>query len=116
MGVCGIFPRVRDGAPAEGRERATVTRPLSQEEVTTLVPNDAVRDLLTRVLDWENSDASVGVAGQSRLWCSIEVSRARKNTRTFTLRPDWEMMEYSCEENNKSLWEGRIKVPKYNDK
>jgi hypothetical protein len=28
------------------------------------------------------------------------------------LRPDWEMMEYSCEENNKSLWEGRIKVPK----
>ena len=24
-----------------------------------------------------------------------------------------EMMEYSCEENNKSLWEGRIKVPKY---
>lgn len=36
-----------------------------------------------------------------------------KNTRTFTLRPDWEMMEYSCEENNKSLWEGRIKVPKF---
>jgi len=34
------------------------------------------------------------------------------NKRTFTLRPDWEMMEYSCEENNKSLWEGRIKVPK----
>ena len=36
-----------------------------------------------------------------------------KNTRTFTLRPDWEIMEYSCEENNKSLWEGRIKPPKY---
>ncbi len=36
-----------------------------------------------------------------------------KNTRIFTLRPDWEIMEYSCEENNKSLWEGRIKVPKY---
>lgn len=35
------------------------------------------------------------------------------NTRTFTLRPDWEIMEYSCEENNKSLWEGRIKVPKF---
>jgi hypothetical protein len=35
-----------------------------------------------------------------------------KNSRTFTLRPDWEMMEYSCEENNKSLWEGRIKIPK----
>jgi hypothetical protein len=36
-----------------------------------------------------------------------------KNVRTMWLRPDWEMMEYSCEENNKSLWEGRIKVPKY---
>ena len=36
-----------------------------------------------------------------------------RNVRTLTLRPDWEMMEYSCEENNKSLWEGRIKVPKY---
>jgi hypothetical protein len=36
-----------------------------------------------------------------------------KTTRTLTLRTDWEMMEYSCEENNKSLWEGRIKVPKY---
>lgn len=36
-----------------------------------------------------------------------------KNTRTFTLRNDWEIMEFSCEENNKSLWEGRIKVPKY---
>jgi len=35
------------------------------------------------------------------------------NTRTFTLRPDWEVMEYSCEENNKSLWEGRIKVPQF---
>jgi hypothetical protein len=34
-------------------------------------------------------------------------------TRTLTLRTDWEMMEYSCEENNKSLWEGRIKPPKY---
>jgi hypothetical protein len=40
-------------------------------------------------------------------------SKPWKNNRTFTLRPDWEIMEYSCEENNKSLWEGRIKVPKY---
>jgi hypothetical protein len=40
-------------------------------------------------------------------------TRSWTNTRTFTLRPDWEMMEYSCEENNKSLWEGRIKVPRY---
>ena len=40
-------------------------------------------------------------------------TRPWKNTRTFTLRTDWEMMEYSCEENNKSLWEGRIKPPKF---
>ena len=40
-------------------------------------------------------------------------TRPWKNVRTLTLRADWEMMEYSCEENNKSLWEGRIKVPKY---
>ena len=35
------------------------------------------------------------------------------NKRTFNLRTDTQIMEYSCEENNKSLWEGRIKVPKY---
>ena len=32
-----------------------------------------------------------------------------KNTRVFTLRPDWEVMEYSCEENNKDFNEGHIK-------
>ena len=32
-----------------------------------------------------------------------------KNTRVFTLRPDWEIMEYSCEENNKDFLEGHIK-------
>ena len=31
----------------------------------------------------------------------------------FTLRTDWEILEYSCEENNKGLIEGRIKVPNY---
>jgi hypothetical protein len=31
------------------------------------------------------------------------------NARTFTLRPDWEIMEYSCMENNKDLLEGHIK-------
>jgi hypothetical protein len=35
------------------------------------------------------------------------------SVRTWILRPDWEIMEYSCEENNKSLWEGRIKPPVY---
>ena len=38
-----------------------------------------------------------------------------KNERTFTLRTDWHIMEYSCEENNKSLFEGRIKPPKYDE-
>jgi hypothetical protein len=32
-----------------------------------------------------------------------------KNARVFTLRPDWEVMEYSCEENNKDLSAGHIK-------
>ena len=36
-----------------------------------------------------------------------------KNNRTFVLRTDQQIMEYSCEENNKSFWEGRIKIPKY---
>jgi len=31
------------------------------------------------------------------------------NHRTFKLRPEWELMEYSCEENNKDLNEGHIK-------
>jgi hypothetical protein len=34
-------------------------------------------------------------------------TRPWKNERIFTLS-DGELMEYSCEENNKSLWEGRI--------
>jgi hypothetical protein len=32
-----------------------------------------------------------------------------KNVRTFTLRPDWEIMEYSCEENNRDLTQGHLK-------
>ena len=38
-----------------------------------------------------------------------------KNVRVFTLNPKQEIMEYSCEENNKALFEGRIKPPKYDD-
>ncbi len=33
------------------------------------------------------------------------------NKRIFTLRTDWEIMEYSCEENNKDFYEGHIKAP-----
>ena len=36
-------------------------------------------------------------------------SEAWKNSRVFTLRPDWQIMEYSCEENNKDLQDGHIK-------
>lgn len=36
-------------------------------------------------------------------------SRPWKNVRTFVLRPDWEIMEYSCEENNKDITDGHIK-------
>lgn len=32
------------------------------------------------------------------------------SVRTWTLRPDWEIMEYSCEENNKDIREGHIKA------
>ena len=32
------------------------------------------------------------------------------SVRTWTLRPDWEIMEYSCEENNKDIFEGHIKA------
>ena len=36
-------------------------------------------------------------------------TKSWKNSRVFTLRPDWEIMEYSCEENNKDFLEGHIK-------
>jgi hypothetical protein len=36
-------------------------------------------------------------------------TKAWKNTRTFILRTDWQIMEYSCEENNKDFLEGHIK-------
>ena len=39
----------------------------------------------------------------------VTYSKPWKNVRTFTLRPDWEIMEYSCMENNKDLIEGHIK-------
>jgi hypothetical protein len=35
------------------------------------------------------------------------------SNRNFTLRTDWEILEYSCEENNKGVIEGRIKIPDF---
>ncbi len=40
----------------------------------------------------------------------VTYTKPWKNVRTFTLRPDWEIMEYSCEENNKDFFEGHIKA------
>jgi hypothetical protein len=40
----------------------------------------------------------------------VTYTKPWKNIRTFTLRPDWEIMEYSCEENNKDFFEGHIKA------
>jgi hypothetical protein len=39
----------------------------------------------------------------------VTFTKPWKNTRVFTLRNDWEIMEYSCEENNKDFFEGHIK-------
>ena len=36
--------------------------------------------------------------------------------KSFTLRTDWRIQEYSCEENNKGMYEGRIKPPDYMNK
>jgi hypothetical protein len=36
-------------------------------------------------------------------------TKSWKNSRIFTLRSDWEVMEYSCEENNRDLTQGHIK-------
>jgi hypothetical protein len=40
----------------------------------------------------------------------VTFTKPWKNNRIFTLRPDWEIMEYSCEENNKDFFEGHIKA------
>jgi len=37
------------------------------------------------------------------------------NKRVFTLQSDFELIEYSCNENNKSFQEGRIKPPDYSN-
>ena len=40
----------------------------------------------------------------------VTYTKPWKNMRVFTLRPDWQIMEYSCEENNKDFFEGHIKA------
>jgi hypothetical protein len=38
-------------------------------------------------------------------------TKSWKNVRTFHLRPDWELLEYNCNENNKEVMEGHLKPP-----
>jgi hypothetical protein len=45
----------------------------------------------------------------------IYYSEPWSNQRVFTLQSDFEIIEYSCEENNKSVLEGRILPPNYDD-
>lgn len=57
----------------------------------------------------------------TQVYYTIEITDPRtykepiKSERTFTRDPNGEVMEYSCEENNKSLFEGRIKHPNYEE-
>ena len=48
------------------------------------------------------------IAYQITLEDSKAFTQPWTNERVFTLRPDWEVMEYSCEENNKDFTEGHI--------
>ena len=45
----------------------------------------------------------------------IYYSEPFTNRRVFTLQDNFELIEYSCEENNKSLFEGRITPPDYSN-
>ena len=94
------------------------------DDVITCDPGEAyeisaqifLSSVYDRLVRYEAEDMTKLVGGVAEGWSFTEDAKTYtkpwKNTRTFTLRPDWEMMEYSCEENNKSLWEGRIKIPK----
>jgi hypothetical protein len=45
----------------------------------------------------------------------IYYTRPWSNQRVFTRQTDFELIEYSCMENNKSLWEGRVVPPDYDN-
>lgn len=56
---------------------------------------------------------------KDQLYYTLEINDPKaykqpiKSERVFTRDDEGEVMEYSCEENNKSLFEGRIKPPDY---
>jgi len=45
----------------------------------------------------------------------IYYTKPWSNKRIFTRQTDFELIEYSCMENNKSLWEGRVVPPDYDN-
>ena len=55
----------------------------------------------------------------TQVYYTIEITDPRTykdkifSERTFTRDPDGDVLEYSCEENNKSLWVGRNMVPNF---
>ncbi len=57
----------------------------------------------------------------TQVYYTIEITDPRTykdkifSERTFTRDPNGDVLEYSCEENNKSLFEGRIKVPNFKE-
>ena len=59
----------------------------------------------------EDSDKWVGMRFVDTVTIDDPVyySKPWTNERTFTLSNE-HLLEYSCEENNRSLWEGRIKI------
>ncbi len=56
---------------------------------------------------------------RGRIQYSVTVDDPKAYTKPWTsyrmwvLHPEWEIMEYSCEENNKDLREGRIQAPHF---
>lgn len=76
----------------------TVGHPHSNELVVT--------ERLTR-RDANNLDYEVTINDP------VYYSKPWTNKRVFTMQKDFEIIEYSCEENNKGMWEGRIVPPDY---
>lgn len=70
-------------------------------------------DQLTLTEKWTRTDMG-HVTYEMAVHDPKTYSQDWKTLRTFTLGND-HIMEYSCEENNKALYEGRIKAPKYDE-
>jgi len=71
-------------------------------------------DQLTLTEKWNRTDMG-HVTYEMDIHDPKTYSQDWKTVRQFILRTDQAIMEYSCEENNKALYEGRIKPPKYDE-